>query len=69
MGHFLTTSEVAANLRQTVPTVRAMCRRGVLPASYVGKSWLVDSDDLASFVAARRNDDRTPVRRRRRRAA
>lgn len=48
----LTTSEVADELRLSVRTVCGLIRTGRLPAVRIGRRWLVECSDVASYLAA-----------------
>lgn len=48
----LTSTEVAAQLRLDVHTVRSMIGRGELPAYRVGREYRVHPDALAAYLAA-----------------
>lgn len=48
-----TTEEAARYLRLSAATVRAMARRGEIPAFKVGRSWRIDPRRLLAYLQAR----------------
>jgi len=50
--HYLTTREVAAQLRLSQRTVRRLIRARQLTARRIGAEWLIDKSDLAAFIDA-----------------
>ena len=53
---FLTAAEAADILRVSPVVVTRLCRAGKIPATKPTGSWLIASDDLASFIEAGRNE-------------
>ena len=50
---WLTTHEVASQLRIPEPTIRKHCRKGQLPGAVrIGKTWRIPSDYAGKLVAA-----------------
>jgi excisionase family DNA binding protein len=54
LGDFILVEDVAMDLNMTQAAVRAVIRRGELPAYKVGKEWRIRKDDLAEFIASAR---------------
>ena len=50
----LTSKEVARRLRVEVSTVQRFVRDGLLHASKIGRSYLVEEADLKAFIDARK---------------
>jgi excisionase family DNA binding protein len=55
VSQFLSVREAAKALSVSPATVYKLCRRGELPHVRVSNSIRVAPDDLAAFVASRRN--------------
>jgi excisionase family DNA binding protein len=53
-NEFLTPSEVARTLKTVHATALAYIRSGQIPASRIGRRYVVRRSDLDAFVAARR---------------
>lgn len=49
MAQLLTTQEVARQLGVAKRTVQNWCKDGSLPATKVGRDWLVQESDMKSF--------------------
>lgn len=65
----LTVPEVAERLRSSERFIADAIRRGDLPASKVGRRWVVDDSDVDTYLAAHRNVTTSRPRQRRRRVA
>ena len=66
----LTVPEVAAELHCNNATVRRLINRpGGLRASKPAGRWLIDSDDLETYIQSQSNQPTPTTRRRRRRVA
>lgn len=48
---WLTTSEVAVQLRETRQTVSRRCKRGEIEATLVGREWRISETALDAFLA------------------
>jgi excisionase family DNA binding protein len=50
---WLTTHEVASQLRIPEPTIRKHCRKGLFPGAVrIGKTWRISADYAGKLVAA-----------------
>jgi excisionase family DNA binding protein len=47
----LTADQAGTILQTSGAAVRAMIRKGDLPAAYIGRRWLIDPADLRAMVA------------------
>jgi excisionase family DNA binding protein len=54
MEEFLTTEEIAQNLKVNIITVRRWIHRGILPATKFLKEFRVSKKDFDKFVASRK---------------
>lgn len=48
---YLTTSEVAATIRETENSVRRRCASGQIRAKKLGDTWRVEESDLVEFMS------------------
>lgn len=53
LGRVYTTTEVAARLRVSAPTVRALARSGALPAITCGRTLRYTDNAVRAFMASR----------------
>lgn len=53
MSAWLTTEEVAAQIRETSQSVADRCFRGELKASRLGRGWRIRQDDVDRFMESR----------------
>jgi excisionase family DNA binding protein len=50
MSKLLTTQEVAKKLHQSIETVRKWCRLGILPATKIGRKYLVKDQEMEEWI-------------------
>jgi excisionase family DNA binding protein len=50
----MTTADAAIELEIKPDSVKKLCQRGVLPATKVGRDWLIDRNDLDQYKLIRR---------------
>ena len=54
MGRLLSTKDVARKLDVTASRVRQIILEGKLPATKLGRDWLVKAEDVEAYQTARR---------------
>lgn len=51
----MTTGEVALKLHQAESTIRGWCSSGKLPATKIGRNWLITVDDVVALIDRNHN--------------
>lgn len=53
MDEYLTTKEIATQLKVNILTIRRWIKAGKLPATFLGKEYRIKKDDLDKFLKDR----------------